>query len=98
MNDRSNLERVSVPRIAGGARAFPESRTDRTPLGEAKLRLCAWCGKVSLGTDSWGPLDPMLLEECLGEEMVHVTHGVCPDCFDSFLSPRQKPEAPSVRA
>lgn len=52
------------------------------------LRICAWCQRIPLRQDFWvdiGKAEQLLpfLTIAMLEE---ATHGVCPDCYHTFLS------------
>jgi hypothetical protein len=59
------------------------------------LRRCAWCQRIPVGLDVWVGIEeameilPFISQEMLGE----ATHGVCPDCFEAFLSRKQTARA-----
>jgi hypothetical protein len=44
---------------------------------DARMVVCAWCGRIRATTGSWLPL-PLSLEDP-GELLT--THGICPDCY-----------------
>jgi hypothetical protein len=90
MNERFEQEFSGATEVASGTRAFTERQVEATLLGEGKLRICAWCRKVPLGKDYWVDIDAVLHAlEWVSQEMVdQATHGICPDCFNAFLSQR----------
>jgi hypothetical protein len=88
MNERFEPEFSGAPEIAGGVRVHAARRADSTLQGEGRLRICAWCRRVPLREDHWVKLD---LVSCalkmVSQGMVdQATYGVCPDCFNDFLS------------
>jgi DNA-binding response OmpR family regulator len=42
------------------------------------LPICMYCHKIRDGQDSWHPIDQYLAERTNS----HLSHGICPDCFD----------------
>jgi hypothetical protein len=57
---------------------------------DGKLRICAWCQRIPLREDHWVEVHR---SELIVREMVdQATHGICPDCFNAFISGRRKKE------
>jgi hypothetical protein len=88
LNQEPNRKLAAAVNSADGVGLFgptPESASRRQ---DGVLRRCAWCQRIPVGLDVWVKEEealqilPFLSPEMLAE----ATHGVCPECFYSFLN------------
>ena len=85
---------------ADGVEVLTECQAGSMSNGAGKLRICAWCRRVHLRKHHWvdGDAAPYTLQIIAREMLDQATHGVCPDCFNAFLSKRQKRGVSSATA
>jgi hypothetical protein len=92
MNEHFEPGFCGAAEIADGTRLLPECQAAPTLQDEGRLRVCAWCRRVSLRGNNWVDADSVAqVVELISQEIVdEATHGICPDCFNHFLSGRRK--------
>jgi len=86
---------AAAANTAGDARMFGPTRGSSCERQGGVLRICAWCQRVPLGRDRWVDIDTaeQLLPFLSIAMLEEATHGVCPDCFFTFLSGTQTARA-----
>lgn len=59
-----------------------------TPRSSAVLRVCAWCNRVDVDTDTWAEVEVAVERLKLFEagQVPQLTHGVCAACFATMTS------------
>jgi len=74
--------------LAGAALVFGMTGKSACQRQDGVLRRCAWCQRIPVGLNVWLKIEeamerlPFISPKMLGE----ATHGICPECFDAFLS------------
>jgi len=90
-NQESNREFAAAANTAEDANIFDQTREFPSLRHDGVLRQCAWCRRISVGLDVWVETEEaiQILPFISLKTPDEVTHGVCPACFDSFLSEKQ---------
>jgi hypothetical protein len=72
-----------------------------TVAGDASglLSVCSWCERVQLSPTEWVNAEEAMLwvGHRATESLPRVTHGICPDCYETMLEGLADLEAPGLR-
>ena len=94
-NQEPNPELAAAANTAESVRLFGLTDEGTFQRDDGALRRCAWCRRIPVGLDVWVEAEvAMKILPFISPEMLEgATHGVCPECFDAFLSENQTAQA-----
>jgi hypothetical protein len=90
LNQEFNRESAAAT-SASGASLFGQMCETPALRYDGALRQCAWCRRIPVGQDVWMEVEEAIQTlPFISLKMVNeASHGICPECYDSFLSEKQ---------
>jgi hypothetical protein len=87
-NQEHQREMAGAGNTADAGLVFGMTGKSACQRHDGVLRRCAWCQRIPVGLNVWLKIEeamkrlPFISTKMLGE----ATHGICPECYDAFLS------------